>query len=392
MYDCVLKKIKPNSVERKFVELRVKRFLSILNKNLKNAETIVGGSFAKNTWLKGNHDIDIFVLYKTNENISQKLGTVLKECFKNVNIVHGSRDYFQIKKWRLDFEVIPVFKISKSEDAKNVTDVSILHANWVIANSNERLVDEIRLAKQFCKTNRIYGAETFIKGFSGYVLEILVIYYDGFEELIKAACKWKKGDIIDIMNYKTNLNKDKLSPLIVIDPVQKERNAAAALSFEKLELFINLCKKYVKKRSIDYFVKAKVDLKKHDIVLQFKPLIGFKDVVGTKALKVFEFLNEKLDIDFGVKDSGWYYDEQLMYFDLKKKKIDPYFKHFGPLVNDKINALKFKQKHSKVYVFKGRLCTNVERTYKNYLDYVKSLLSLEYVQSRLKSINRKIYK
>jgi len=392
MYNRVLRKIKPNKVESRIVDLRVKRFLHLLNKNLKNAEAFIGGSFAKNTWLRGNHDIDVFVLYDNNDNISFKLEKVLNKCFENVKRVHGSRDYFQIRKWGLDFEIVPVFKIIKSEDAKNVTDVSILHAQWVIANTNDKLVDDIRLVKQFCKANRLYGAETFIKGFSGYVLEILIIYYDGFEELVKAACKWKKGDVINIMNYKINLNKEKWSPLIVIDPVQKDRNAAAALSEEKFEVFIDLCKKFVKKKSVNYFINKKVNVKGHDVILEFKSLEGFKDVVGTKALKVFEFIKEKLDLEFGVKDASWYYDEGLMYFDVKKKNIDSYKKHLGPFVKDKIHADKFKEKYSKVFVIGERLYTNINVEHNNYLDYIKHLIGLEYVKSRIKSINRKIYK
>ena len=34
-----------------------------------------------------------------------------------------------------------------------------------------------------------------------------------------------------------SMDKSKLSPLVVIDPIQKERNAAAALSKEKFNLF-----------------------------------------------------------------------------------------------------------------------------------------------------------
>ena len=149
MYDKILKKIKPSKVEYGLVNKKVKKFLDLLNKKLKDVEAIAGGSFAIDTWLKGDHDVDIFVLFNDNKDLSDRLEKILKKSFKKILRVHGSRDYFQVKRFGLDFEIVPVYRISDSFEAKNITDVSILHAKWVISRTDPRLVDEIRLAKQF---------------------------------------------------------------------------------------------------------------------------------------------------------------------------------------------------------------------------------------------------
>ena len=60
---------------------KVKSFLVNLNKNLLGATAVIGGSFAKGTWLKGDHDVDIFVLYTVDEDISNKLEGSLKKSF-----------------------------------------------------------------------------------------------------------------------------------------------------------------------------------------------------------------------------------------------------------------------------------------------------------------------
>ena len=382
MYDKILKKIKPSKIESRNVETKVLKFLKLLNSKLTKAEAIVGGSFAKDTWLKGDHDIDIFVLFNDNKEISKKLEKVLNKLFKKVVRVHGSRDYFQVKKFNLDFEIVPVFKINDSSEAKNITDVSVLHAKWVIANGSS-LVDDIRLAKYFCKQNKVYGAETFIKGFSGYVLEILIVYYKGFKNLVKAAKKWRKGCQVDIEKHGTELNISKWSPLIVIDPVQKERNAAAALSLEKFEKFRSICKKVS-------FEKEKVNLN-YNVVLKFEMLKGVKDVVGTKAYKAHEFILKWLDEDYGVKSSHWYPLEGYMCYNLKKKKLGKYRKHYGPLMSDKKHALKFREKHGKVYVEDGRLFVKLEREVADYKGFVNYLCNLSYVKDRVK-INRKVFK
>src|SRR3989344_6793717 len=131
--DLILKKIKPSRIEEISLMFRVNRFLKRLNKNLWDAEAILGGSVAKGTFLKGQHDVDIFVLYKNDKDISNKLESSLR-IFKNIERVKGSRDYFQARVYGLNFEIVPVLKIKTVKEAKNITDISPLHVDWVKKN------------------------------------------------------------------------------------------------------------------------------------------------------------------------------------------------------------------------------------------------------------------
>ena len=70
MLKTVLDSIKPSKEEEKQVKKVVGAFLDKLNKNLKDAKAVLGGSGAKNTWLKGSHDIDVFVQFKSPKDIS----------------------------------------------------------------------------------------------------------------------------------------------------------------------------------------------------------------------------------------------------------------------------------------------------------------------------------
>ena len=137
-YKNILNKIKPNKQEEKQVSDRINSFIKKLNKNLKNAKAVLGGSGAKNTWLKDAHDADIFVLFNhEKQNISNILEKVLKKTFKKFDRLHGSRDYFQIKEKDFTFEIVPIVKISKAEQALNITDISPLHAKWVNKNGKK---------------------------------------------------------------------------------------------------------------------------------------------------------------------------------------------------------------------------------------------------------------
>jgi len=364
----VLKKIKPSGWEERRVARRVNRFLKKLNKKLTDASAIVGGSVAKGTWLSHKPDIDIFVLFNKDRNLSIKLKEILEKLFRKVELMHGSRDYFQVMKYGLIFEVIPVLKINKFSEAKNITDVSPLHVKWVTQHKN--LIDQIRLCKKFCKAQGVYGAETYVKGFSGYALEILIIYYSSFSNLLKEAAKWKNGKIIYFNKPKKSLNKSKISPLILIDPVQDDRNVTAALSLEKFNKFISAAKLYIKKPSLEFFEEKTVkikDLKDKDLILKVVPLKGKEDIVGTKLLKCFEYIKKKLEKeDFKVIDSNWCWNKDaLFWFNLETSELPPYKRHYGPPINKKENLENFKKKwfeHS-ILQEKGRDSVKMRRIF-----------------------------
>ena len=81
----------------------IDNFLKIINKNLKDAKAVLGGSGAKATWLTKAHDADIFVQFdykkykEKSDQISDILEKHLKKRFKKIDRIHGSRDYFQLK-------------------------------------------------------------------------------------------------------------------------------------------------------------------------------------------------------------------------------------------------------------------------------------------------------
>src|SRR3989338_11526203 len=294
----ILRKIKPSKIEGTILKIKINRFLGRLNKNLEGAEAILGGSVAKDTHLRGTSDVDIFVLYENNKDISNRLEKSLK-IFKDVERLKGSRDYFQVMVYGLNFEIVPVLKIKNAKEAENITDVSPLHAEWVEKNTKKNLADEIRIAKTFCRAQGVYGAESYIRGFSGYVLEILTIYYGGFEKFLSFASRWKGQVILDpekqLQSPLKELNPAKItSPLIVVDPADKTRNASAVLSEQVFSLFIEVCKQYIKKPSLIYFTHQEKKIPSSAVILSVVPLEGKEDIVGAKILKVYEFLLMKL--------------------------------------------------------------------------------------------------
>ncbi|HLC85754.1 MAG TPA: CCA tRNA nucleotidyltransferase [Candidatus Nanoarchaeia archaeon] len=386
MFEIILKKIKPAENEERDISTKVSKFLKILNKNLSEGKAIVGGSFAKGTWLKGQHDIDLFALFSSEEKISDKLEKAVKKSFKKYERIHGSRDYFIVDFENLSFEIIPVLKIKNATEAKNITDISPLHVKWMNNNLNEKLKDEVRIAKQFCKANKVYGAETYIKGLHGYALEILVYNYRSFMNLTKNAAKWKPNMLIHF--GKNEFYSQQEFPLVLIDPVNPKRNATASLSREKFYQFVSACKQFNKTKPLKMFEGKRIDKKKYNLILEIKPLEGSNDVAGTKILKVFENIISKLNNEgFKVKSKDWEFGEKsYLYFSLKNNSISKYKKHYGPPVKFKEDLENFKKKYGKYKVENGRVYVMLKRKHTKAKDYAKELLKEKYIRERAKNI------
>ncbi|MCA9485755.1 MAG: nucleotidyltransferase domain-containing protein, partial [Nanoarchaeota archaeon] len=193
--------------EEEFRKLKIKvaNFIDLLKKHIAkskiDADVFLGGSFAKNTVAKSDeYDADVFVRFDWKyEEISDKLEKVLKAVVResklNLLRLHGSRDYFKVFKTRkFTFEIIPVKRIKKTQEADNVTDLSYFHVRYVKKNMKKNTAREIALAKKFFKSSGTYGAESYIHGFSGYGVECLVLNYGSFEKMLKELIKVKLGE------------------------------------------------------------------------------------------------------------------------------------------------------------------------------------------------------
>lgn len=373
---------KPSNEEISIIESHVKNFIEEFSRELKilkiDAEIFIGGSFAKKTLIKKEkYDVDVFVRFDKKyikENISELTHRILKKIkLKHpINIIHGSRDYFKIDmESNFCFEIVPVIKVSNPKEAENITDLSYFHVNYANKKIKGKMSEDIILAKSFCHANRIYGAESHIKGFSGYSLELLIIYYKSFEKFIREIAKSKEDRIIiDIeKNYSNkkqimmDMNSSKLeSPIILVDPTYKQRNALATLSKDVFEKFRNLCREFLKSPNINFFRMKEIDFKNieilarkkgHDfILLQISTDKQEGAVAGSKLLKFYNHIEDSIKKYFDVKEKGFYYHNkksaECFFVVHKKDKI--IIK--GPPITMK-EVEKFKKRHKNTLVKSG---------------------------------------
>ncbi|OIO66522.1 hypothetical protein AUJ68_00750 [Candidatus Woesearchaeota archaeon CG1_02_57_44] len=429
----ILTRVKPDAQEQTQVKqavIQAKTTLKSLLSRL-DAKLVPGGSIAKGTWLSGNTDIDLFVQFPASwrgRDIAQALAGALEQerqhggthsadkTLLRVERVHGSRDYFHVQKGRRVIEIVPVLAIASAAHAENVTDISPLHVAWVRSMLTPRMQDEVRLAKQLCKASRTYGAESYIQGFSGYVLEILIAHHKSLAALAKAASGWSERTYIDVDGHYADeraarraLNRARMvSPLLLIDPVHPERNAAAALSKRNYARFKEQCQTLT--HALDRSAtssRAQTDISRlfreqknsvatlrkrggYLIAYEATPLEGKEDVIGCKLLKAQEIIGAEMkNHGFTVQDAGWEWDgksKALLWHVLEKRKIPLTFVRVGPPAAKEPYASAFRHKHPDARIVDGKLEADVRREYTDASKLAKALLTEERISALVKKI------
>ncbi len=388
----VLEKIKPKKFEVEKTKKTVEEFKNKLDLD-EDIEFFLGGSYAKNTWLSKSKDIDVFLRFDKKKyfgkDISKIAFNILNKNF-DVKILHGSRDYFNVKFKNLNFEIIPVFKIENFEDKENIMDLSPLHVLYVNNNLNNN--DDVRILKYFLKQNNLYGAESYIEGFSGYVCELLIIYYNSIEELFYNVLEWGEEVFIDIEGYYKSVFeaksflKEKWNVLTIVDPVQKDRNASKSLSKKNFEAFKILVKDFYNNVSLKFFNKKKVFFKKPYFEVKLYGLNDKKDVSASMLKKVVEFLIKNLKV-FDFK-SLYFYDEKnnvlVLKFKVKNVVVDNIVE--GPKIVFEKAVLEFYKKHNKknCFVRNGRVYCVEGKLY--FEKVLKKLLKDNIVKKRVKKV------
>ncbi|MFA6088486.1 MAG: nucleotidyltransferase domain-containing protein [Candidatus Woesearchaeota archaeon] len=407
--DVILNSIKPTKKEQERVLLIVENtkdlILNSLKKNKINAKVEPGGSFAKNTWLKGDFDCDMFVRFDKKyekDDISELLSKNLP--FQDVLRVHGSRDYFQFELEGINFEIVPTIYEKNPEDAKNSTDISPLHITWVKEREkkNEKLCDEIRLTKKFFKGQQVYGAESYINGFSGHVIDILVAHYGSFEKLIEAASNWKEKELIDTekifksqKDALTKLNESKtFSPLIVVDPILSTRNAAAALGLDKFRKLIESAKKFIETQDVNMFEKQEFDptlifVPKESklILIRVEQKKGSKDIVGCKVMKLYEHIKKQLTLNnFDLSDSGFeftYRKQAHIYFVVSDEVLTETVLRIGPPIKEKEHVKRFIDVNPDAFEKEGKWQAYVKREFRVPKKLIEYLLKSDFAKEKI---------
>ncbi len=218
----------------------------------KEAEVHFVGSAARDTGISGDKDIDLFVSFPK----SCSRDEIVELTKRAAQAVHGDwqmhyaeHPYLQAMVKGFKVEVIPCYKISENEQLASAVDRTPLHALYLQKRLSARQKRDVRLLKQLLKANGLYGAEAEVEGFSGLVCEYLVLNYRSLYNLLQNAAKWAPPVLLDIEGSYEG-DEDALKAkfnhhLVLVDFVDRNRNAAAAVSEQNFARFILLARAFL---------------------------------------------------------------------------------------------------------------------------------------------------
>ncbi|MEM3506859.1 MAG: CCA tRNA nucleotidyltransferase [Candidatus Bathyarchaeia archaeon] len=375
IYEKVLKDISPSKHEKSRIESLANRIKEKVESSLKkldiNAEVRIEGSIAKDTWLSKEADIDIFMLFPPEiaknklKEIGLKVAYDAMEGYKTFERF-AEHPYLEALVNGIKVNIVPCFKVEKGKWL-SATDRTPFHTEYMKSRLSDGLKNEVRLLKKFMKGIETYGAEIKVSGFSGFLCEVLTLYYGSFEKVLKAASKWKLKQAIDIESYYKGREYELYDlfedPLIVIDPIDKGRNAAAAVKKEKMWEFVAASRAFLENPSIKFFYPPKLDLpsnkailkeikdkKMNLIFIKFGKINAVVDVIWSQLFKTEKSLKNFLEKnDFHVIKSASWSDEELnngIIFELEINPIPLIKKHLGPQVFRKEESKRFLEKHA----------------------------------------------
>ncbi len=228
----------------------------------------VVGSVVRGTQLKGDSDIDIFLLFSKKHSRDQITKNGLAYARK---MLESKRDSFSVKyaehpytrlhmaSLGVEADIVPAYYIDNIEDMSTAVDRSPMHADFINSNLTQKQRDDVRVLKHLLKANNLYGAEVRTSGFSGYLCELLVYNYGTLLNVIKSATGFALPVLLDPKS-KAALKDRSIatrfnSQFVVIDPVDKDRNVAAGVSTESLARFVILCRSFLRRPNTSFFHK-----------------------------------------------------------------------------------------------------------------------------------------
>ena len=212
----VLKKVIPTEKERRSIETAVKKIEDAVEKTIKplGLSYTFAGSFLRDTWLPNKKEFDVFILFPENypreklESEGLKIGKkIMKILDGTYKIAYAEHPYVRGTFGEYSVDIVPCYAVKSATQIKSAVDRTPFHNRWLLKNFSPEMSDEVRLFKQFCKANGIYGSDAKTEGLSGYLCELLIVKYKTFQNLIKAVSKWEPGRVfIDLEGYHKELS------------------------------------------------------------------------------------------------------------------------------------------------------------------------------------------
>lgn len=371
-------------------------------------DVVLGGSFAKGTWLKrkdihdnsvkseGCTDIDIFIKIDVSlqdEEFDELAKKIAKQSLSGYNprLRYSSHPYVEAYVKGIRVNVVPCYNVEKGR-WKSAADRSPFHTEYIRDNLDDEKKNQVRLLKKFLKSIGVYGAEIATAGFSGYVTEILILKYGSFVSVLKAISNIKEDkNVISIGKFDEDVLKIFQSPVIIIDPIDSRRNLGTAISAESVGKAVLAARAFLEKPSLDFFREKKErynetfkEIYSNLLIVEFFYRQRSPDIIWGQIKRTLNAISKQLCIaNFTVIRSIGDIDEKghaTFVFLLEAITLPPYMARTGPHIfrrNDTTSFISENIKKSLLMWIDNEMKVKslVERKTTNAKEYVKLILA-----------------
>jgi tRNA nucleotidyltransferase (CCA-adding enzyme) len=327
------------------------------------------GSFARDTWISHEADLDIFARFSPTterKEWEEKVLPAMRKYFCRYRVIerYAEHPFLEFHVDGVRVNIVPSYDVTKGE-WKSATDRTPYHTEFMQTHLTPEHRREGRLLKKFAKGIGAYGAEIKIGGFSGMLIDTLVLYYQSFMETLRHASSWNKGTLLEIGKPESVVSPKEKDPnvdLIVIDPVDPNRNLAAAVRPDKLWTFVAAGRQFLrnpgpwyffppefKRRTRQQFAK-RIDSTGHELIaITFKHSVLVPDVLWGQLIKLERSL---LDImareEFNPYRSALWTDEtreSTILIEIDRITLPEVRLQRGPPVSKSEDSMSFLEKH-----------------------------------------------
>ena len=314
-------------------------------------EVVFGGSFAKGTWLKNETDIDIFMKFSTQmdlndfENYGKEIGLQSLKDFSPY-LRYADHPYVEAYVEDVKINVVPCYDVIYGR-WRSAADRSPFHTTYINNSLDAHKKNQVRLLKKFFRSLNIYGAEISKNGFSGYVSEVLIVKFGSFLSTLDYFSSFtedKKIISVDSVLFNDEKLKKFNSFMILLDPVDNNRNLGTAISALSVGTFIQGSRKFLKNPANNFFddIKKAVNidpglvglLSSNILIIEFNFSFRAPDIIWGQLQKSVNSLSKFIESSgYKIIKNSYFTDEKehcVLAFLMESLTIPKYYKRIGP--------------------------------------------------------------
>ena len=434
-----LEDIIPTSREIAFIKNiteKLRRSLDKKSKELKIKYTTIepqGSTGIKQTQLRNDFDIDLFIgldykYYKPkykglSKNKLKKaskrdflelcnnwiIPSLSSEEYHNPGLLYAEHPYvtvdFRLDDKKIKIDIVLYFdlelEVIKRQGPITAVDRSPWHGRFVRDNLSNKQKNDVRLLKQFFKSNHSYGDKSPVGkvGFIGYSAELLIYYYGTIQNVFKNFhtlrskpldfYKRKMSELQKITHFQNDY-------LIIVDPIDKNRNVASAISERAYKYCSHRISEFLKKPDKTFFEignikEAEPNLLSNSLlskifVIELKncsddihytinrdKLHSLGESIKANGEREFNHTERFTKIIFEV-----YFEDDINEYNMciycENPEISRSYNRRGPPINESIHIKKFTKKNPSYFEKGGFFWVEVQREFTNFLNFLRKFI------------------